>query len=302
MGFPASGIGCGMYSDANDLVARLLENYDSRYGLGYMSCSVYDTAWVANITKTVAGVPQYLFPSSFYAILDAQLPDGSWSGHFHFGGLHGDGQMETLESASHRLSDAILSTMASLYTLVLHSKNRHQIRTSRLPLPTLETRILCAEASLTSMLRQWQISTCNAVGFEVLAPALLDLLSAEGFRFDFPDRTKLLKVRAAKLSRVKWDHLDRAAPSALLHSMEAFLGVDELDMRKFKQHLVGGSMMASPAATAAYLMKSPEWDDSAEAYLRLVIHCGDGHSSGAVPSAWPSTNFEMLWVSMIRVQ
>jgi hypothetical protein len=57
-------------------------------------------------------------------------------------------------------------------------------------------------------------------------------------------------------------------------------------------------MMASPSATAAYLMKCEEWDDSAEAYLRLAVECGEGRGTGAVPSAWPSTNFELLWVSL----
>jgi len=62
--------------------------------------------------------------------------------------------------------------------------------------------------------------------------------------------------------------------------------------------MVRGSMMASSAATASYLIKTPEWDDEAEAYLRLVIECGDGKGGGGVPSAWPSTNFKILWVSL----
>ena len=56
-------------------------------------------------------------------------------------------------------------------------------------------------------------------------------------------------------------------------------------MSKLKHHMVGGSMMASPAATASYLMKSQTWDDEAEAYLRLAIECGDGKGIGGVPSA-----------------
>lgn len=53
------------------LLASLVDVYDHRHGLGAMTCGVYDTARVANITKTVAGVPQYLFPSSFLFILCA---------------------------------------------------------------------------------------------------------------------------------------------------------------------------------------------------------------------------------------
>jgi hypothetical protein len=43
-------------------------------------------------------------------------------------------------------------------------------------------------------------------------------------------------------------------------------------------------------------MKAKNWDDAAEAYLRLVYQCAEGHGAGFIPSAYPSTNFEVLWV------
>jgi hypothetical protein len=70
------------YPEVDCFVQNLLDTYDYRYGVGTMTGSVYDTAWVAIVCKTVSGIPQYLFPSSFMAILQAQLPDGSWTGHF----------------------------------------------------------------------------------------------------------------------------------------------------------------------------------------------------------------------------
>jgi hypothetical protein len=257
-----------------------------------MTCSVYDTAWIANVCKTVAGIPQYLFPSSFMAILQAQLPDGSWTGHFN-------AQNYSLKSSPSNLTDSILSTMASLYTLALHAKSPYQIRANQIPSPPLDTRIQRAALSLGLMLDTWRIELCNAVGFEILAPGMLDLLSMEGFEFNFNSKAELLKVRDAKLARLSPEMMYKLGPSALLHSLEAFHGwdVERFDVSRVQHHMVGGSMMASPAATASYLMKTKEWDEAAEAYLRLAVQCGEGQGSGCVPSAYPSTNFEVLWVS-----
>lgn len=85
---------------------------------------------------------------------------------------------------------------------------------------------------------------------------------------------------------------------ALLHSLEAFHDWkhEAFNAKKVKGRLVHGSVMASPAETASYLMNASTWDDEAEAYLRMVLECGSGKGSGGVPSAWPSSNFEILWV------
>ena len=281
------------------LFASLLEAYDHHYGFGAMTCCVYDTAWVANVTKTVAGVPQYLFPSAFQFVLDAQLlsGDGSWNAHYHPGGAT-ECFACTSATIPSDLSDSILSTMAALYTLIIHAISPLQIYSARIPGPSLPLRITRAVGSLQGMLRLWRANTCNAVGFEILMPALLDLLTRQSYDFDFPDRAALLEIRAAKLDRVRPAMLYQMAPVALLHSLEAFHGwtSEELDVSKLEHHMVRGSMMGSPAATASYLMKSQTWNDEAEAYLRLAIERGDGKGSGGVPSAWPSTYFEILWV------
>ena len=161
---------------------------------------------------------------------------------------------KTLQSPSllrqmYRRTSRILffSTMAALYTLNLHATSPHQIRPARLPAPPLRTRIARAAGSQESMLRIWRTDICNAVGFEVLAPALLDLLAMQGQTFDFPDRAKLLNIRADKIQRVQPAMLYNTAPAALLHSLEAFHGwkAEDFDVRKVKHHLVRGSMMAT---------------------------------------------------------
>jgi hypothetical protein len=297
MNCPEEQLDSNQRQATDTLLTSPFETYDSKYGLGYMSCSVYDTAWIANITKTVAGREQYIFPSSFYLILNAQLPDGSWRGHSNLSNAPSTGPDKKIPS-SH--SDAVLSTMSALYTLLLHPRNPFQLSKARIPPPTLDVRILRAVDSLERMLACWHSGTCNTVGFEVISLALLDVLSSEGYKFEFPDQERLLARRKAKMTRLQPDQLHHTAPSALLHSLEAFLRIDGLDMGNFRHHLVDGSMMASPAATASYLMRSAKWDDTAEAYLRLVVECGEGRGTGAVPSAWPSTNFEILWVRTTR--
>lgn len=283
------------HEEIKRLVRKLLDSYDSRYGVGTMTCSVYDTAWVANVCKTTAGTTEYIFPSAFIAILQAQSEDGSWTGHFSTG----DQRSSSTPSA---LTDSILSTMASLYTMALHSKNPHQLPTDRLPLPPLEARIQRAIDGLETMLDKWNVAKCDAVGFEILAPGMLDLLSMEGIEINFQNKTQLLKLRDAKLDHLNPEHMYKLGPSALLHSLEAFHGwcTARFDVNKVKHHMVGGSMMASPSATASYLMKAREWDDAAEVYLRLVVQRGEGQNNGCVPSAYPSTNFEVLWVRTFR--
>lgn len=265
------------------LLGKLLDGYDAFYGLGSMTCSVYDTAWVACVSKTVGGRPQWLFPSSFAYIIHSQLPDGGWPAH--------PGEDDTDEV------DGILSTMAGLYCLTQHAKTPFQLR--HLESGGLAVRVEKGVARLAQLLERWRADDCKAVGFEVLVPSLLELLSKEGIQFRFPDQELLLKIRDQKLAKVRPETLYSKAPSALLHSLEAFHGREDFSSDQIAHQKVGGSMMASPSATASYLIRCTHWDDVAEAYLRLVISNGEGKSSGGVPSAYPSTNFELIWVQCL---
>lgn len=262
------------------LLSTLLGTYDPAYGLGSMTCSVYDTAWVACVSKTVSDRSQWLFPSSFSFVLDAQLPNGGWPAH------PGDDDPREV--------DCILSTMAALFCLTQHVINPFQLR--HLHTERLLTRMEKAVGRLAELLEDWRVSDCNAVGFEVLAPSLLDLLEEDGIYFTFPDKERLLQIRNEKLAKLQPELLYRTAPSTLLHSLEAFHGRKDFLFDRIAHQKVCGSMMASPSATASYLIRSITWDDEAEAYLRLVISNGDGKGSGGVPSAYPSTSFELTWV------
>ncbi|KAI4086884.1 MAG: hypothetical protein LQ344_007210 [Seirophora lacunosa] len=241
------------------LLHTLLDTYEPCYGLGSM-------AW--------------LFPSSFLYVLDAQLPDGRWTAH--------PGEENSDEV------DGILSTMAASYCLIQHAKTPLQLK--HIPRESLAERIRNAIACLRTMLQLWRVGDSKAVGFEVLAPSLLNLLEQEGHIFDFPGKEHLLHVRDQKLAKVSPELLYNKSPSALLHSLEAFHYRKDISYDRFAHQKVGGSMMASPSATASYLIRCNTWDDEAEAYLRLVLSNGHGQGFGGVPSAYPSTNFELTWV------
>lgn len=264
----------------NNLLSCILDDYNPSRGLGSMTCNVYDTAWVACVSKTVLGRPQWLFPSCFAYILNAQMPKGGWQAHPN------EGDADEV--------DGILSTMAALYCLVRHARNPYQLR--YLHDAQFPAKIENAVAHISKSLKDWRISECKAVGLEILLPSLLDLLGTEGIHLEFPDKKAILDIRVQKLAKVRPEMLYESAPLALLHSLEAFHGNEDFSYDRITHQTTGGSMMASPAATASYLIRSNQWNDEAEAYLRLVLSDGDGKGSGGVPSAYPTTNFEVAWV------
>lgn len=266
--------------DLMSRVKNLVANFasaDGDVGIGFMSCAVYDTAWVAMVTKPTAAGRQWLFPQCFDYILDAQQDDGSWPTYA-------------------APIDGILNTAASLLALKKHADTPHQITT---PSPEdLRKRIVRGTAALERLLHAWDVDETVHVGFEFLVPTLLQLLEKEGICFDFPGRAALMAQNRAKLAKFRIEYLYTEHKTTAIHSLEAFL--PSLDYNKVRHHKDFGALMASPSSTAAYLMSCSPWDDESESYLRDVINLGAGRGSGGVPSAFPSTYFESTWVCMLR--
>ncbi|KAL4876598.1 hypothetical protein BJY04DRAFT_222930 [Aspergillus karnatakaensis] len=263
---------------AHNLLDRMKESLDPHYGLGTMTCSIYDTAWVSMISKTNENGTIWLFPQSFTYLLDKQQHDGGW------------------HPSDTRVAcpvDGILNTAAALLSLCRHREIPHQLDFDA---ADTESRISRGLLSLSNMLNKWKIEDTWNVGFEILVPALLDYLGEYGMEFDFPCRSALYRIRDTKLCMLNLRHLeeDGAAPHSILHSLEALRG--HLDFDGVAQHKVCGSIMASPSATAAYLIYATVWDLDSEAYLRHVLAYGIGCGSGGVPSAFPATIFESTWV------
>lgn len=265
---------------ANSLVNSFLLEYNQGYGLGSMTGTVYDTAWISCISKPMSdsGFEQWLFPPSFCFVLDAQDVDGGWRW--------------PPQQEKQCIGSTVLTSLAALFAITQHIRRPLQLATAH---GDLSDRLARGIKFVAQKLRLLDHVFPDNVGFEVLVPALLELLEQEDIRFQFPNRSRLFRWRDAKLSRINVPDFEKV-PSTLLHSLETFYADSRFSFAALGSRLVAGSMMGSPAATAAYLMRCDGWDDTAESYLRLVISNGLGHCSGSVPSAFPSTNFEMIWV------
>ncbi|RMZ38924.1 terpene synthase family protein [Aspergillus flavus] len=249
------------------------KSYHPTYGLGTMSGNIYDTAWIAMVRKPIEGKSVWAFPTAFQALLQQQSHCGSWGG-------------TTSEL------DSIASTLAALLALQRHAEDSYDADRQ-----DLNSRILKAKAFLDTALKGLNglLRTCTLpVSLELRLPAILDLLEAEGHTFDF-DRTYLNKIQSKKLSKINLDTIFSGPQSSLLHSLEALVG--KIDFKGLAHYKVLGSMLASPSATAAYLMYNPVWDDEAEEYIQRAISNGAGHGSGLVAAGYPTTVFEWAWVT-----
>ncbi|KAF2026976.1 Ent-kaurene synthase, partial [Setomelanomma holmii] len=238
---------------------------------GSFSPAVYDTAWISMVAKEGPdGKRRYLFPKAFSYLLETQLPNGSWPAY----------------SAT---IDGVLNTLAALLALKVRSNDDSFTRLE------LQERCQRAETAVRIMLKSWDIGSTDRVGFEVLVPGLLRFLEQKNIHFQFDGRAQLMKLSKSKTAIAQ--HMVRAEKqTTILHSLEAFVGILNFDDARHHK-LPNGSMLNSPASTAAYLMHSSEWDSEAEGYLRMVLdqYAAKGHKGG-VPSAFPSPVFETSWI------
>lgn len=86
---------------AQFLVQRLVNESTQTCGTGSMSVAIYDTAWIAMISRDSPSGLEFLFPESFQYLLDAQSQEGGW------------------EAYSTEV-DGILNTAAALLALLKH--------------------------------------------------------------------------------------------------------------------------------------------------------------------------------------
>lgn len=216
------------------------------------------------------GSGQWLFPESFDYVLGQQSNNGDWPSYA-------------------TVADGILNTAAALLVLRRHLSWN----------PTneeLRTRCKKAQRALEALLKQYDVSSCDQVGFEMLITQHINLLAVDGVTVESPCLPQLYAVFREKEKRLSSSQDSiYEKPSTLLHSLESLIG--HVDFDRFRWRLEpNGSMLNSPSSTAAYLMHASEWDNDAENYLRAVLRQGTGQSRGCVPCAWPTTMFEVSWV------
>lgn len=278
MSFSAAEDNCMTDTSIRGIVKSLADRCVRTSGLGSMSVAIYDTAWLAMVSRDIDGVTSWTFPECFKYVLDNQFPDGGW------------------ESYASPI-DGILNTIGGLLALLKRSRAAESMAAVSAKIPGIsnyDSHILRAKKSLHLQLQSWDVDTCDHVGFEYLVPALLNMLATYEVEFTFPGMQKLMAMNAVKLAVFDPKHIYGPMQSTALHSLEAFVGI--IDFDRVSHHKVNGSIMASPASTAAYLMFRSEWDVEAEIYLKEVIANGVGKGNGGVPSAFPTTIFEISWV------
>ena len=155
-------------SRANTLIRGLIDSYDPKYGLGSGTCSIYDTAWVSMVAKTIDGQPRWLFPSSFLCVLAHQQHDGGWQD----------------EASS---LDGILHSLAALLALCRHITHPHQINED---LEDLNYRKSRAIYFLETRFTSWHFDPSVATPqYQSGVSKLLRLLQREGIEFDFPSKS-----------------------------------------------------------------------------------------------------------------
>ncbi|KAM0138595.1 hypothetical protein ACHAP3_003459 [Botrytis cinerea] len=103
-------------------------------------------------------------------------------------------------------------------------------------------------------LNTWDVERSDHVGFEILVPALLDMLKEYGIKFEFTGRSALQSLREIKMAKFNPEILYGPTKTTLLYFLEAFIG--KIDFDRIAHHKTDGHFMASPSSTAVYLMNS----------------------------------------------
>ena len=247
---------------ASDLVHQLITENDPFYGLGFGAPAIYDTAWVSVIAKTTDGQTNWLFPEAFEFLINHQQHDGGW-------------QTTTSDE------DGILDTLAALLAVCRHITQQYQMWETNEDLENCRAR---AFYFLETKFTRWSFESKKSDrGFQSKASKLLHLLRGEGIEFTFHSKIFLMTDDLEK--RTSYRNFSRLAKSERT--------LTKLDVSQQSQSKIYGSVMASPALTAEYLMSTSKWDDEAEVYLRHVVFAGH---SGGVPTKFPSTILDITSV------
>lgn len=216
-----------------------------------ISVSAYDTAWLA-----------WLMPKARDWLLDAQRPDGSWGADLEY----------------HH--DRVICTLAAINALAATSANGHELKRIQRGIQYLEKAAPCLPHDPT-----------ETVGFELLAPSLLNTGQKLGLRLD--------KVaRALEPYEMVYRQKMALIPPAMLYSPQAtvahsleFVGFDDLDHAAIAGlRLANGSIHSSPAATAFCEIAGAGCGTGRD-YLSATLE----YYQGAAPTLAPFELFEIIW-------
>ncbi|KAK8614654.1 hypothetical protein V6N13_068451 [Hibiscus sabdariffa] len=244
-----------------DKIKEHVDNIKSMLGSmedGEISCSAYDTAWVALIEDVNgSGLPQ--FPSTLQWIANNQLPDGSW-GDDHIFVAH----------------DRLINTLAcvvALKTWNIHpDKYQKGVEFFKENISKLEN----------------ENAEHMPIGFEVAFPSLLEVARTLNVEvpYDSPVFQDIYESRDLKLTKIPKEIM-HSVPTTLLHSLEGMSGLDWEKLLKLR--CPDGSFLFSPSSTAFAFMQTK--DDNCLEYLTKIVL----RFNGRVPNVYPVDLFEHIW-------
>jgi hypothetical protein len=224
----------------------------------------------------------WVFPECFDFLLETQTSDGGW-GNPYFD------------------IEQICCTMAATLAMKKHLNDLHGHPNERWG----EINSHCNRAIhfIEKALPSWGISNTDDtlfVGIEMWLPVLLRQLEEVGVIFNVPGIDRINQMREKKLSKLPAAALYGTVKLAAAYSLEGFVGL--IDFDRIHHQKTVGSMCASPASTAVYLMHCSSWDDEAEAYLRHVVSLCIDKEKRNIPHAFPTTTFETTWAVWILLE
>jgi hypothetical protein len=264
-----------LVKEASKLVDYISKAVEHPYAFGSFTGAVYNTAWLSMIRKPDTIPAQLLFPICFQDVLDRQVQGSGW---------YQDGDFDV---------DSILNTLGGL----LAYKRNLEIDHRTISKMDLLLRIESATRFLEATLQRWDILQSQRPGFQILIPAMLEYLEADGIYFDFPCKKRLLALNREKLAKLPPEVFYSPIQSTVFFILECFIG--QIDFSKCRGMLIRGCVGSSPVATAAYLMNA-SWDEDAERYLQDLVtsRTQEGKFQG-IPDTYASTGFEVLWVGSL---
>ena len=260
-----------LIEQATTLVNLIAGGAKNAHDAGSLTSTIYDTAWVSMVRKPSNIDAGLLFPECFQYMLDRQLPTGGW---------------ESYGAAI----DGIVNTLGGLLALKKNSYVPFRSISQR----DIDVRVESAVRFLQEQLQEWDVASADHVAFEIVIPAMLEFLNLEGIHFDFPGRPLLMNLNQQKMSKIPPSIWSKNLQTTLLHCLEAFVG--KVDFSTIRHLLLDGAMGTSPAATAAFLIYSPIWDEEAELCLRNLVISRSSDGFRGVPTIYSTTGFDLLWV------
>ncbi|KAJ5352428.1 hypothetical protein N7452_001402 [Penicillium brevicompactum] len=256
------------------LVQDFLKSYDPYYGVGTVTSSVWDTAWVSMLRSKDGN--SWAFPECFDYLVESQASSGGWGNPFR-----------DIEQICCSMA-AILAMKTRLNTLCEYSEEEWG---------EIDLRCNRAIHFVKDCLPSWSIDNIDdalPVGLELYLPVLLQQLGKYGVIFNVPGIDRIQHMGNTKLHKIPVEMLYGESKIAATFSLEGFIGKVDFDQINHQKGL--GSLCASPASTAVYLMYRSVWDDEAEKYLRHVVNLSISQANRGIPNFYPSTTFELTWV------